>query len=103
MAADELFRGDEVLGGLPARGAASTLFLVESRAAYLADTSRQSANFLVSENAARRRELGFVEAFNGGREPPGKATLLHLDHLPPDWGPTASAKPASAPTRAAPP
>jgi len=94
MAADELFRRDEVLGGLPARRAASTLFLVESRAAYLADTSRQSANFLVSENAARRRELGFVEAFNGGREPPIKATILDLEHFAPDWTPMVPANPA---------
>jgi hypothetical protein len=94
MAADELFRRDEVLGGLPARRAAATLFLVESRAAYLADQSRQSANFLVSENAARRRELGFVEAFNGGREPPIKATILDLEHFAPDWAPMVPANPS---------
>jgi hypothetical protein len=94
MSSDELFSRDEVLGGLPARRAASTLFLVESRAAYLADQARQSANFLVSEDVAQRRELGFVEAFNGGREPPVKATILDLEHFAPDWAPLVPANPA---------
>ena len=75
MAPDDLFTRDEVLGGLPARRAASTLFLIESRAAYLADQSRQATNFLVSEDAARRRDLVFLEAFSGGREPPVRSTI----------------------------
>ena len=94
MARGELFSRDEVLGGLPARRAASALFSIESRAAYLADQSRQSANFLVSEHVARRRELGFVEAFNGGREPPVKVTIFDLERFAAEWAPLVPANPA---------
>lgn len=98
MAPDDLFTRDEVLGGLPARRAASTLFLVESRTAYLADQSRQSTNFLVSENAARRRDLVFLEAFTEGREPPLTPTIHDLERFAPRWAPLV---PPNAAIRAA--
>jgi hypothetical protein len=98
MAPDDLFTRDEVLGGLPARRAASTLFLIESRAAYLADQSRQATNFLVSEDAARRRDLVFLEAFSGGREPPVRSTIQDLERFAPAWAPFVPPQP---PLRAA--
>lgn len=79
MTPDDLFTRDEVLGGLPARRAAATLFLVESRAAHLADRSRRAADFLLSEGAERRRDLHFLEAFSGGREPPVKPGIHDLE------------------------
>jgi hypothetical protein len=94
MAPDDLFSRDEALGGLPARRAASTLFLVESRAAYLADQSRQATNFLVSEEAARRRDLVFLEAFSGGREAPIKPTIADLERFAPAWAPLVPPQPA---------
>jgi hypothetical protein len=86
MAPDDLFTRDEVLGGLPARRAAATLFLVESRAAHLADRSRLAADFLLSEDAERRRDLQFLEAFSGGREPPVKPGIHDLEQFAPQWG-----------------
>jgi hypothetical protein len=98
MAPDDLFTRDEVLGGLPARRAAATLFLVESRAAHLADRSRRAADFLLSEDAERRRDLHFLEAFSGGREPPVKPGIHDLEQFAPQW---ASLVPANPPLRAA--
>jgi len=94
MAPDELFTRDEVLGGLPARRAASTLFLIESRAAYLADQSHHATDFLVSEDAARRRDLVFLEAFSGGREPPVKPTIQDLERFAPAWARLVPRQPA---------
>jgi len=93
MAPDELFTRDEALGGLPARRAGSTLFLIESRAAYLSDQSRQATNFLVSEDAARRRDLVFLEAFSGGREPPVRPTIQDLERFAPAWAPLVPPQP----------
>src|SRR5437867_6766129 len=94
MPPDELFTRDEVLGGLPARRAASTLFLIESRAAYLADQSHHATDFLVSEDAARRRDLVFLEAFSGGREPPVRPTIQDLERFAPAWAPLVPPQPA---------
>jgi hypothetical protein len=98
MAPDELFTRDEVLGGLPARRAAATLFLIESRAAHLKDRSRRAADFLLSEDAERRRDLTFLEAFSGGREPPGTLRIQDLERFAPQWAPLVPAQP---PLRAA--
>ena len=48
MSPDELFTRDEVLGGLPARRAATLLFLIESRGAHfrLDYPKRDDANWL---------------------------------------------------------
>src|SRR5919106_1526630 len=98
MAPDDLFTRDEVLGGLPARRAAATLFLIESRAAHLADRARRAGNFLLSEDAEHRRDLQFLEAFSGGREPPVKPGIHDLEQFAPQW---ASLVPANPPLRAA--
>jgi amino acid permease len=98
MAPDDLFSRDEVLGGLPARRAAAMLFLIESRAAHLADRSRRATDFLLSEDADRRRDLVFLEAFSGGREPPVKPTARDLERFAPEWAPLV---PPNPPMRAA--
>jgi hypothetical protein len=85
MAPDDLFTRDEALGGLPARRAAAALFLIESRTARLADESSRAADFFVSEEAAHRRDLLFLEAFNGGREPPVAPTIERLEQFAPQW------------------
>jgi len=67
---DELFSREEALGGLPAKRAATLLFLIESRTAHLVDQSRRAMEFSITEEAANERDLAFLEAFSLGREPP---------------------------------
>lgn len=90
---DELFTRDEALGGLPARRAATLLFLIESRTAHLADQSRRAADFLATEEAARERDLAFFEAFSAGREPPVAPTIRDLERHAPRWAPMVPANP----------
>jgi hypothetical protein len=86
MPADEpLFTRDEALGGFPARRAATLLFLIESRTAYLADQSRRAADFFLSEDASRERDLAFLEAFNLGREPPVRVTIQAIERFAIKW------------------
>ena len=94
MAPDELFTREEALGGFPARRAAGALFLVESRVAHLTDRSRRAANFLLSEDVERRRDLAFLEAFSGGREPPVKPRIQDLERFAPQWASLVPAPPA---------
>jgi hypothetical protein len=98
MAPDDLFSRDEVLGGLPARRAAATLFSIESRAAWLAHQSAQALDVLLSEDAARTRDLAFLEAFSAGREPPVAPTIEALERFAPHL---AALVPPGAPVRAA--
>ncbi len=83
--AGELFTREEALGGLPARRAATLLFLIESRTAHLADQSRRAADVLASEEAGRERDLAFFEAFSAGREPPVTPTIRDLERHAPRW------------------
>jgi amino acid permease len=94
MASDDLFTREEALGGLPARRAATLLFLLESRAAYLADQSRRAADFLAPEDAWRERDLAFVEAFSMGREPPVTPTIQDLERYAARWAGLVPANPA---------
>lgn len=85
MSPDELFTRDEALGGLPARRAATLLFLIESRTAYLTDQSRRATDFFLSEDASKERDLAFFEAFGLGREPPVKPTIQDLERYAKEW------------------
>src|SRR3990172_3686933 len=98
MPSDDLFTRDEVLGGLPARRAATLLFLVESRTAYLVDESRRATDFFLSEDASKERDLAFLEAFSLGREPPVRITVHDLERFAPKW---ASLVPDNSNIRAA--
>lgn len=93
MSPDELFTRDEVLGGLPARRAATLLFLIESRTAYLADQSRRAADFFLSEDASKERDLAFLEAFNLGREPPVHVTIQAIERFAAKWAPLVPENP----------
>ncbi len=92
-ASNELFTRDEALGGLPARRAATLLFLIESRTAQLADQARRAADFLASEDASRERDLAFFEAFSAGREPPVAPTIQALERYAAQWAPLVPANP----------
>lgn len=98
MSPDELFTRDEVLGGLPARRAATLLFVIESRTAHFVDQSRRTMDFLLTEEAAKERDLAFFEAFSLGREPPLRPTIQDLERYAPQWAPLV---PANSQVRAA--
>jgi len=85
MSPDELFSRDEVLGGLPAKRAATLLFLIESRTAHLVDQSRRAMEIFPTEEAAKERDLAFLEAFSLGREPPLRPTIQDFERFAPQW------------------
>lgn len=82
---DELFTRGEVLGGLPAKRAATLVFLIESRTAHLADQSRRAMEFFLTEEATIERDLAFLEAFALGREPPLRPTIQDIERYAPQW------------------
>lgn len=94
MPPDELFTRDEALGGLPARRAATLLFLIESRTAYFADQSRRATDFFLSEDAAKERDLDFLEAFSLGREPPIRVTVQDIERFAAKWAPLVPDNPS---------
>ena len=85
MPMDELLTKREILGGLPAGRAHTTLFLIESKTAHLMARARQAMDVHLTEEGERRRDLAFVEAFALGREPPLHPTIQDLEHFAPLW------------------
>ena len=85
MSPDELFTRDEALGGLPARRAATLLFLIESRSAHFEARSRFVAEELPTEKAAHELDLAFLEAFALSREPPLRVTIQDLERHAAKW------------------
>jgi hypothetical protein len=72
---DELFSREEVLGGLPAKRAATLLFLIESRTAHLVEQSRRAMEFSLTEEAPGGGEF----KCSGRRRPPGGPEVrVHL-------------------------
>ena len=94
MPTDELFSREEALGGLPARRAGALLFLIESRAAYLAAQSRRAMERFLTEEAAKERDLAYLEAFSLARQPPRRATLQDLERFAPQWASLVPERPA---------
>jgi hypothetical protein len=82
---EQLFTRDEALGGLPARRAATLLFLIESRSAQLEARSRLAAEEFPTEKAAQELDLAFLEAFASSREPPLRPTIQDLERHVPKW------------------
>jgi amino acid permease len=82
---EELFTREEALAGLPARRARTLLFLIESRTAHIVAQSRQAMERFLTEEAARERDLAFLEAFALGRDPPLRPTIQHLERYAPQW------------------
>jgi len=84
----ELVTREEVLDGLFGRHtkAASTLLLaIESQTAHLVAQSRQAMERFLTEEAAKERELAFLEALALGREPPLRPTIQDLERYAPRW------------------
>src|SRR5918912_3384883 len=85
MASDDLLTRDEVLGGMPGRRAQTLLFLIETRTAALVAQSRQAVERFATEEAAKERNLAFLEAFALGREPPLRPTIQDLEQYAAQW------------------
>ncbi len=94
MPSDELFTREEALGGLPAKRAATLIFLIESRTAHLVDQSRRAMEFFLTEESAKDRDLAFLEAFSLGREPPLRPTIQDLERYAPQWVPLVPDNPS---------
>src|SRR5262250_3384780 len=85
MPTDELFTRDEALGGLPARRAATLLFLIESKSAHFEARERLDAEEFATEKAAQELDLAFIEAFALSREPPLRPTIQDLERHAAKW------------------
>jgi amino acid permease len=79
MASDDLLGPDEVLGGLPARRAATLLFLIESRTAHLVAQTRETLELFLTEEMAKERERVFLDAFKLGQEPSHRPTIQDIE------------------------
>jgi amino acid permease len=80
-----MFSRTEVLGGMPARRAASAVFAIENRTARLVVRSRRAVERYVSERAAAHEEQAFLQALAEGREPPLRPSIQDLERHAPDW------------------
>jgi hypothetical protein len=85
MPTDELFTRNEALGGLPARRAATLLFLIESKSAHFEARERLDAEEFATEKAAQELDLAFIEAFALSREPPLRPTIQDLERHAAKW------------------
>ena len=88
-----LFTREEVMAGLPARRASTLLFLIESRTAHMVAQSRQAMERFLTEEAAKERDLAFLEAFALGRDPPLRPRIQHLERHAPQWAPLVPENP----------
>jgi hypothetical protein len=93
MASNELFSCEEALGGLPLRRASFLLFLIESRTARMVAHSQQAAEFSLSEEVARERDLAFLGDFALGRGPSLRPTIQDLGRYAPRWAQLAPQNP----------
>jgi amino acid permease len=90
MGADEfggLLDREQVLGGAPARRAATLLFLIETRTARLVAQSRQRLERPLTEETRQERALAFVEAFALARETAVQPTVHDLERQADRWAP----------------
>ena len=92
--ADELFTREEVLGGLPARRAATILFLIETRTAHLVAQSREALQLFLTEELVKERDRVFLDAFNLGQPPPRRPTIQELETHVRLWAPLVPQNPS---------
>ena len=93
MTSYELITREEIMAGLPARRASTLLFLIESRTAHLVAQSRQAMERFLTEEAAKERDLAFLEAFALGRDPPLRPTIQDIERHASRWAPLAPENP----------
>jgi hypothetical protein len=96
MATQPLVSREELLGGmgLPARQASALLFAIESRAARLADQSRQAMALFLTEAAAEARNRAFLDAIAQGGKLPVQPTIQVLERYAPQWAMLVADNPA---------
>lgn len=76
---------EQLLGGSPARRAATLLFLIETRAARLVAQDRQRLVRPLTDESADERALEFVEAFAAGREGDVQPSVHDLERQSGRW------------------
>lgn len=74
-----LFSRDQLMGGLPARRAASAIYAIENRTARLVARSRRAVERYSSEQAATQEENAFLAALADGRDPPLRPTIMDIE------------------------
>ena len=70
---------EEILEGLPAKRASTLVFLIEGRTAHLLAQYRQAMEIFLTEEAAKEREMAFLEAFSLARQAPLRPTIRDLE------------------------
>ena len=91
---DRVISREEVLGGLPARRAGTTLFAIRSRTASLVARSRRAMATFLTEHTAAEREHDFLAAMAAGRDLPIKPTIQDLERYADDWASLVPTDPA---------
>jgi amino acid permease len=91
---DGLLSRDEVLGGLPARRAATVLHAIRSRTAAAAARSRRPLAGFVGEHTAVQREGEFLAALAAGRTSRSRPSVQSLERYAADWAPLVPDQPA---------
>src|SRR5262245_21477759 len=76
---------EQLLGGSPARRAATLVFLIETRTARLAEQDRQRLLPPLTDESADERALEFVEAFGAGRDTAVQPSVHDLERQADRW------------------
>lgn len=84
---------EDLLGGLPGKRAATALFLIESRSAYLAQRSRRDVDALPTGPQAVDREGAYLQAFRQGAAPRVSVTIQQIEQWAPWWAVLVPANP----------
>lgn len=84
---------EQLLGGSPARRAATLLFLIESRTAKLAARAGQRLVRPLTDRPAEERALDFVEAFSAAREEVVRPSVYQLERQADRWAPLVPPNP----------
>ena len=96
--AEQILSREEILGGLPARRAATVLHAIRARTASSAARSRRPLGGYVGERGAAQRESEFLAALASGRDPRAKPSAQGLERYASEW---AALVPTQAALRAA--
>jgi transmembrane amino acid transporter len=91
---EQLLSRDEVLGGLPARRAATVLHAIRARTAASVARSRRPLGGYVSERVAAQRESEFLAALASGRDAHAKPSVQDLERYASDWETLVPSQPA---------
>lgn len=91
---DSILSRSEILGGLPARRAATVLHAIRARTAACVARSRRPLGGYVGEHTTAQRESEFLAALAAGREVRDVPRVHELERYAADWAPLVPAQPA---------